>query len=84
MAMVVYQCSMFLIVKHNSRTLIDTKKVHIAVFFLKRLEDSSSVYTFSVRRLYHRGHYKKFDLLGTFHQQWHEVQAQCITDETVF
>lgn len=84
MAMVVYHCSMFPIVKHNAMTLINTKKVHIDFFFSKRLEDSSSVYTFSDRRIYYRGHYKKFDLLETFHQQWHEVQAQCITDETVF
>lgn len=84
MAMAVYQCSMCPIVNHNSKTLIDTKKVNIAAFFSKRLEDFSSVYTFSDRRLYHRGHCKKYDLLGTFHQLWHEVQAQCITDKNVF
>lgn len=84
MAMVVYHCSMFPIVKRNAMTLIDTKKVHIAFFFSKRLEDSSSVYTLSDRRIYYRGHYKIFDLLETFHRQWHEVQAQCITDEDVF
>lgn len=64
-----YRCPMSPEVKYIPMTLIKPQTMHAIVFDSKHLEDSSHVYTFSERPLYDRGHERKFDPLGTFHQQ---------------